>query len=205
MGDQWDHDDRLVRLARWPGLESDAPAFLANDIDSEVLAELTAEDLIGFGVTSIGHRRKLLAAIARLKSGENVVATPPRETATSAERRQLSVMFCDLVGSTPPSARLDAHGQPLAVRIGIATGIVVVGDLVGRGDAQERGLVGETPNLAARALPCSRRSILPASKERNPWRVARRTAFPASADRHRISERSPRTAGGRGRHSPPAG
>src|SRR5262245_37408790 len=91
-------------------LEQYAPAFLKNDIDGEILLELTADDLIGLGVTSIGHRRKLQAAIAALRSeGRPKPAAKPREvidTAT-AERRQLTVMFCDLVGSTALSTRLD--------------------------------------------------------------------------------------------------
>jgi class 3 adenylate cyclase len=85
-----------------------------------VLPDLTAEDLIGLGVTSIGHRRKLLAAIAVLRekpppANEETApfTTPTRQepplslAPSSAERRQLTVMFCDLVGSTELSARLD--------------------------------------------------------------------------------------------------
>src|SRR6516162_10163131 len=87
------------------GLEQYAPAFAANDIDADVLPELTADDLIGLGVGSIGHRRKLLAAIAALRDEK---ATPPVAAAPAeAERRQLTVMFCDLVGSTPLSTRFD--------------------------------------------------------------------------------------------------
>src|SRR6266436_4717890 len=93
------------------GLEQYAPAFRDNDIDGEVLRRLTGEDLRELGVRSIGHRRKLLAAIAGL--GTEVPA--PAVTAASldvpaqgeAERRQLTVMFCDLVGSTALSSRLD--------------------------------------------------------------------------------------------------
>src|SRR5437660_5107828 len=99
--------DWLHRL----GLERYAPAFRDNDIDAQVLPELTAEDLIGLGVTSIGHRRKLLAAIAALGAEIPiaVATTPPRDAPgqADAERRQLTVMFCDLVGSTELSARLD--------------------------------------------------------------------------------------------------
>jgi class 3 adenylate cyclase/predicted ATPase len=209
------------------GLEQYEQAFRENDIDAEVLADLAAEDLIGLGVTSIGHRRKLLAAITVLH-GSAAPPTSPGVTAPAAvsdavvplpeaERRQVTVMFADLVGSTALSARLDpeemrkvirayqstvaseitryeghvakfmgdgilayfgwprAHeddaeraaragvavassvaaleapdGQTLAVRVGIATGLVVVGDLVGSGEAQERDVIGETPNLAAR-------------------------------------------------------
>jgi class 3 adenylate cyclase len=209
-----------INVADWLrrlGLEQYAPAFAGNNIDGEVLPELTAEDLIGLGVTSIGHRRKLLAALAALRSEASQVTTAFTSAAISsgAERRQLTVMFCDLVGSTALSARFDpedlrevigayhrcvadtvahfagfvakymgdgvliyfgypeAHEddaeravraglavidavggletpEPLNVRLGIASGLVVVGDLIGAGAAQERGVVGETPNLAAR-------------------------------------------------------
>jgi class 3 adenylate cyclase len=208
------------------GLEQYAPAFRDNDVDGEVLPELTADDLISIGVTSVGHRRKLLAAIAALGAEPTRDLAQPTASATStpispltsdAERRQLTVMFCDLVGSTALSARLDpedlrevigayhrccadlvaeaggfvakymgdgvpayfgyplahehdaehavqaglalveaapqlttAAGVPLQVRVGIATGLVVVGDLIGAGAAQEQAVVGETPNLAAR-------------------------------------------------------
>src|SRR6478736_6907471 len=102
-----------VEITSWLrglGLEQFATAFLENDIDAEILPELSADDLIGLGVTSIGHRRKLLAAIAMLResspiSGASVRSTEPVRRAgdadISAERRQLTVMFCDLVGSTP--------------------------------------------------------------------------------------------------------
>jgi class 3 adenylate cyclase len=205
------------------GLEQYAPAFRDNDVDGEVLPELTADDLIAIGVTSVGHRRKLLAAIAALGTEPPTVAQSAASAtsdATSAptidaERRQLTVMFCDLVGSTALSTRHDpedlreligayhhavadtvsrfdgfvakymgdgvliyfgypqaheddaeravraglavieavgrlAAREDLRVRLGIATGLAVVGDLIGEGAAQERGVVGETPNLAAR-------------------------------------------------------
>jgi class 3 adenylate cyclase/predicted ATPase len=190
------------------GLEQYEQAFSENDVDAEVLPELTADDLIDLGVTSIGHRRKMLAAIALLR--EKPVP------ASTAERRQLTVMFCDLVGSTALSTRfdpedmreiiaayhrtvaeivaaadgfvsrymgdgvlvyfgfpqaheddaeravrvglgvveavrrLDVKSVQLQTRVGIATGLVVVGDLIGEGSAQEQSVVGETPNLAAR-------------------------------------------------------
>src|SRR5215471_12000917 len=91
------------------GLEQYAAAFRDNDIDAEVLLDLTADDLIAIGVRSVGHRRKLLAAIAGLRDapvsagespGEGVTAAPQDSSgsfASSAERRQLTVMFCDLV------------------------------------------------------------------------------------------------------------
>jgi predicted ATPase/class 3 adenylate cyclase len=202
------------------GLERYEAAFRDNDVDAEVLSQLTAEDLISLGVTSVGHRRKLLAAIAGLRVGRPAAMEPaaPRDAPVqaAAERRQLTVMFCDLVGSTELSARLDPEdlreviaayhrtvaeivvgldgfvakymgdgvlvyfGYPraheddaerairaglrvvdavghldvrsieLQARIGIATGLVVVGDLIGEGSAQEQSVVGETPNLAAR-------------------------------------------------------
>jgi class 3 adenylate cyclase/predicted ATPase len=200
-------------------------AFRDNAIDAAVLPELTAQDLKDLGVSRVGHRRKLLAAIAVLRSGpvhDRLPAagvpfsvTERTTDVVTAERRQLTVMFCDLVGSTALAARLDPEdlrdlitaynravtevvaqfegfvakymgdgiliyfGYPraneddaeraarcalavvdivsrlklteeLRTRFGIATGMVVVGDLVGRGEAQERGVVGETPNLAAR-------------------------------------------------------
>ena len=106
----------LTRL----GLEQYERAFRDNDVDAEVLPELTAEDLIGLGVTSVGHRRILLAAIATLRdkptrAGERnapITALASKEVpsgspSSSAERRQLTVMFCDLVGSTELAARLD--------------------------------------------------------------------------------------------------
>jgi class 3 adenylate cyclase/predicted ATPase len=205
------------------GLSEYEPTFRDNQIDGEVLRNLTRDDLKELGVAFVGHRRKLLSAIARL-SGTSVEPTalakvsrtrPPAHDA--AERRQLTVMFCDLVGSTAMSARFDpedmheivaayhkccaslidrnggfvaqhmgdgtlayfgyppahehdaeravraglaiveaapklatAAGAPLHTRVGIATGIVVVGDLMGSGDTQERRVVGDTPNLAAR-------------------------------------------------------
>ena len=74
-----------------------------------MLARLTAEDLVGLSVTSIGHRRKLLDAIAALQSGTAPASAPPTSATspTQAERRQLTVLFCDLVGSTELATRLD--------------------------------------------------------------------------------------------------
>ena len=227
--------DLFERCRWWRGerglaLEQYAPAFHDNDVDDEVLWELTADDLISIGVTSVGHRRKLLAAIAILKSEtastlaadasdepSPTLASVSAARSTDAERRQLTVMFCDLVGSTEISASLDPEdlsdvikafqkgcvssvtgfggsvakymgdgalvyfGYPEAheddaerairaglalidamaamqlsvpvlpqVRVGIATGVVVVGELIGEGSSQERVAVGETLNLAAR-------------------------------------------------------
>src|SRR5215212_136724 len=108
------------------GLGQYERAFRENDIDAEVLADLTAEDLIGLGVASIGHRRKLLAAIAALRQG-SVPATAPSTTAPApvpgpalplpeAERRQVTVMFVDLVGSTALAARLDPEEMRKVIR-----------------------------------------------------------------------------------------
>src|SRR5215472_3895038 len=88
----------LMDVSAWLrglGLERYTPAFRDNDIDAEILAELTADDLIGLGVTSIGHRRKLLAAIAALREAAPAAAPRPTEAAgiPGAERRQLTVMF----------------------------------------------------------------------------------------------------------------
>ena len=215
-------------IANWLrslGLEQYEALFRQNDIDAEVLPALGADDLRELGVSSLGHRKKLLAAIAALADRPSEVASSENllhqsatgSASTSAERRQLTVMFCDLVGSTALAAQLDpedlrevigayhrrvakvvgrydgfiakymgdgvliyfgypqAHEDdaeravraglklvgtmdkvlsqtevPLQARVGIATGLVVVGDLIGSGEAQERGIVGETPNLAAR-------------------------------------------------------
>src|SRR5271165_198530 len=212
----------LMDVAEWLrglGLERYAPAFRDNDVGEEVVRRLTAEDLRELGVTSIGHRRLLLEAIAALGDGEPAAEAkhaPVVPISSEAERRQLTVMFCDLVGSTALAARLDPEdlreviaayhravaeivagfdgfvakymgdgvlvyfGYPraheddaeravraglgvidavgrldigsvkLQARVGIATGLVVVGDLIGEGSAQEQSVVGETPNLAAR-------------------------------------------------------
>jgi class 3 adenylate cyclase/predicted ATPase len=211
----------VAEWLRGLGLEHYAPAFRDNNIDGEVLRRLTVEDLRDLGVISIGHRRRLLDAIAALAQDQSAESLPPaaqtRDVSGEAERRQLSVMFCDLVGSTALAARLDPEdmreliavyrkhvtdavarfdgyiaqylgdgvlvyfGYPqaheddaeraikaglavvtavdsikgqvagqLKARVGIATGLVVVGEQVGASDSQERAAIGETPNLAAR-------------------------------------------------------
>ena len=89
------------------GLERYEAAFRENRIEVDVLPSLTAEDLKELGVTLVGDRRRLLDAIAKLgveAPARPVTAAPVR---ADAERRQLTVMFCDLVGSTALSARLD--------------------------------------------------------------------------------------------------
>src|SRR3954465_10118797 len=94
------------------GLEQYAAAFHENDVDAEVLPTLTADDLKEMGIISIGHRRRLLEAITKLRidsassqaaepSGDHPASTPVEDVVSSdGERRQLTVMFCDLVGST---------------------------------------------------------------------------------------------------------
>jgi class 3 adenylate cyclase len=213
----------MDQIADWLeklGLGQYAQRFVENDISFSVLPDLTDQDLKEIGV-SLGHRRQLLRAIAELPSHEKIAPKPAGTTAAAvsiadtAERRQVTVMFSDLVGSTALSARLDpedlrevissyqktvaetvqrfggfvakyigdgvliyfgypqAHEDdaeravraglesiaavgmlkshaPLQTRVGIATGLVVVGDLIGAGSAQEQAVVGETPNLAAR-------------------------------------------------------
>jgi class 3 adenylate cyclase len=199
------------------GLGQYEAIFRDNQIDGDVLPTLTPEDLKELGVVVLGHRRKLLTAIAALSGAPSSPVKASAALIDVAERRQLTVMFCDLVGSTAMSARLDpedmrevirayqdacsgaiarydgfvakfmgdgvlayfgfprAHEEDaeravragldilsavgkletaakewLQVRIGVATGIVVVGDLVGHGSAQEQAVIGDTPNLAAR-------------------------------------------------------
>jgi class 3 adenylate cyclase len=210
---------RSLGLGKYEGI------FRENDIDETVLLTLTAEDLKELGVTSFGHRRKLVDAIAALRPDtgaqgfstdqKTAPAAPSTSTEDRAERRQVTVMFSDLVGSTALSARMDPEdlrevisayqrcvvetvqrfsgfvakymgdgvlvyfGYPqaheddaeravraglelvaavgalkthaaLQTRVGIATGLVVVGDLIGSGASQEQAIVGDTPNLAAR-------------------------------------------------------
>jgi class 3 adenylate cyclase len=205
------------------GLGQYADAFEANDIDMELLRKVDDQTLKDIGMSSAGHRLRVRSAIAELspsgvsRSSAGGSSSTTEDSRATAERRQLTVMFCDLVGSTALSAKLDPEdlrgiivayhhcctelvqrnggfvakymgdgvlayfgypqarehdaeravraglnlvegvpklatnaGSPLQVRIGIATGLVVVGDLIGSGAAQEQAVVGETPNLAAR-------------------------------------------------------
>jgi class 3 adenylate cyclase len=106
----------VAKWLRGLGLEQYEPAFRANSIGAAVLTSLTAEDLKDLGVTSVGHRRRLLGAIAVLRSPKEEGGTilsasstaPYRPPATSdAERRQITVMFCDIVDSTGLAARFD--------------------------------------------------------------------------------------------------
>lgn len=198
------------------GLGQYASNFADNDIDTWLLTQLTSDDLKELGVSSLGHRKTILSVIKALIRDDSYPTTATTHRG-EAERRQLTVMFCDLVGSTELSQRLDPEdlrqlvvsyqaacnaaigrfdgyvarymgdgllvyfGYPaaheddaeravraglkvaeevakldlpydveLAVRVGIATGIVVAGDIVGEGASEERTALGETPNLAAR-------------------------------------------------------
>src|SRR3954468_12660120 len=200
------------------GLGQYEPAFLANAIDSDVLPEFTEADFEKMGIP-LGDRKRLMKAIGAIgaPSSARAAAKADAPDAQGGERRPLSVMICDLVGSTALTARLDpedmgavidayhaacaritlsydgfladfrgdgimayfgypiAHeddpertvraaldiiaavarletraGEPLAVRIGIATGMVVVGDLGGEGKLREHSVVGGAPNIAAR-------------------------------------------------------
>ena len=88
------------------GMQQYDQAFRDNAIDAAILPELTADDLRELGVSLVGHRRKLLAAIAALRRDLDP-APETKGVAFVAERRQLTVMFCDLVGSTALAARLD--------------------------------------------------------------------------------------------------
>ena len=110
-----------IDIAEWLrglGLEQYASAFRDNDIDGEILGGMNAEDLKELGISSFGHRRKLLTAITALAPATRDVAQSARARhcchhlrQSTRERRQLTVMFCDLVGSTPLSARLRSRGS----------------------------------------------------------------------------------------------
>ena len=97
----------VVTWLRGLGLEQYEPAFRANEIDWAVLPKLTSEDLREIGVVPIGHRRRMLDAIAVLSNERTIAVATARRQQVDAERRQLTVMFCDLVGSTELSARFD--------------------------------------------------------------------------------------------------
>ena len=116
------------------GLQRYEQAFRENEIDLRGLPALTTDDLKELGVAAIGHRRLLLKAIADLTAGagraaaEDVPAASPANATAEAERRQLTVMFCDLVGSTPLSTRFD----PEDLREIVGTYHRWVADTVGR-------------------------------------------------------------------------
>jgi class 3 adenylate cyclase len=116
-----------VDIAAWLrelGLERYEEAFRENEIDAEILPKLTADDLKDIGVTIVGHRRKLLEAIGTLAEAAlapqaeptATVEAAPKAKSAEAERRQLTVLFCDLVGSTALSARLDPEDMGRVIR-----------------------------------------------------------------------------------------
>jgi class 3 adenylate cyclase len=127
------------------GLERYEATFRENDVRAEDLCHLTAEDLEGLGVTPIGHRRRLLVAIAKLRNDEPspppaVSATDDDRSSTSAgERRQLTVMFCDLVGSTALSEKLD----PEELRSLLHAYRTLCGDVIARYDGFVARYVGD--------------------------------------------------------------
>ena len=112
------------------GLKRYASAFRDNDVDDKVLPELPSDDLISIGVTSIGHRRKLLAATAALVAETPVaparVASREPSIPADAKRRQLTVRFCDLIGPTAWSTRLDPEdvGDVIAAYHRTVAGVV---------------------------------------------------------------------------------
>ncbi|MGH6917899.1 MAG: AAA family ATPase, partial [Geminicoccaceae bacterium] len=124
-------------VSRWLrdlGLEHYAEALRANDIDGETLSRLTAADLIAIGVRSLGHRRKLLDAIALLQDGTALDAAEPIAATirqVEAERRQLTVLFCDLVGSTELAEQLDPEDLCAVMRAYQAACADVIGRLEG--------------------------------------------------------------------------
>ena len=100
-------------------------AFRDNEISDEIVRSLTADDLKDLGVTLVGHRRRILTAIAELSTAAAAIpATAGTERQLpavealqgAAERRQLTVLFCDLVGSTAMSARLDPEDMREIIR-----------------------------------------------------------------------------------------
>src|SRR6202011_1851183 len=112
-------------------LEQYEPAFRENEIDERVLPSLTAEDLRDIGITLVGHRRRLLDAIAAPGTPAPAAASPNAPTSASAERRQLTVMFCDLVSSTELSARLDPEDLREVIAAYHRAGAAVVRSLAG--------------------------------------------------------------------------
>jgi len=105
-----------VHIAAWLkslGLEQYEPAFRENAIDADVLPKLTSEDLKDLGISAVGHRRKLLEAIAALRTpAAEIDITVPRArgpVASDAERRQVTVLFADLVGYTRLSREIGAE------------------------------------------------------------------------------------------------
>jgi class 3 adenylate cyclase/tetratricopeptide (TPR) repeat protein len=213
----------MIDLDKWLegiGCGSYSDAFRESGITADLLGELTGDDLKELGL-NLGDRKRFLRAVAQMSDETapvTAVPSPPSESLhhTHAERRRLTVMFVDLIGSTALSSRLDPEewseviheyqdavagvatrfgghiaqylgdgvlcyfgwpraledaaeravgaglaikaavakvkscNEPLACRVGVATGLVVVGDLIGRGTSQENTAIGDTPNFAAR-------------------------------------------------------
>jgi class 3 adenylate cyclase/predicted ATPase len=223
----------VVNVANWLrslGLEEYEATFRKNAVTSDLIANLTADDLRDLGIAAVGHRRRLLDAIAKLRIELNRDSNnaDPRDSPANdvpqptPQRRQVSVMFCDMADSTQLSTRLDPEdlsavirryqsfvagtigrfdgfisryvgdgvliyfGYPNAheddaeravraalaiiaeidrvrisnervrVRIGIATGLVIVGQQIGTGESHQQTAIGETPNLAARLQAVAR-------------------------------------------------
>src|SRR5262249_37287458 len=123
------------------GLAKYSEAFASNDIDLDVLPELTDADLKDLGVVSLGDRKRLLKAIASLSAAKapTVVPTATPPSPTDAERRQITVLFCDLVGSTALASRLDAED----VRDVIRTYHKCCADIVGRYDGSIAQYLGD--------------------------------------------------------------
>jgi len=145
-----ERDERVNHWLDELGLSELADVFARERIDWELLPELGEADLRELGIP-LGHRKRLLQGIDGLRAAPPAAVAP---AADGAERRLLTVLFSDLVGYTAFGRRLDAqpqvHGIRVQARVGIATGPVVVGRLIGLGTARERSVVGETPSLAAR-------------------------------------------------------
>ena len=201
----------VAEWLRQISLEQYAELFAQHAISADVLPHLTAEDLKDAGIASVGDRRRLLVAIRALRAGAPDDALRASDLGSSAERRQITVLFCDIVNSTPLTTQLDPEelrellsryqlnvsaavtatggyvaqvigdgvlayfgwpnadethaesavraglaiidtikAQHLSIRVGIASGLVVIGDLMGAGAVQELMAVGETLHLASR-------------------------------------------------------
>ena len=133
--------------------------FRENNIDAEVLPQLTADDLKDIGISAVGDRRKLLAAIAALSgaapSADATALSPKPSGRTSpqhdAERRPITVMFCDLVGSTALASRLDAEDWRSLVN-------AYLDEASGRGDAAWRPCAEEARRRADGPLRLSARA-----------------------------------------------
>jgi class 3 adenylate cyclase len=112
----------ILAWLRELGLERYEQAFRENEIVADILPKLTTDDLKDIGVTIVGHRRKLLEAIAALAKPRQAGPSASLDASTAArlhaaERRQLIVMFVDLVGSTALSASLDPEEMSAAIRV----------------------------------------------------------------------------------------